>query len=76
MLYASMALAADSGAAMDAYKAVLQNKITFYSTDNNKNYKLNEFDYWNDTDTLPYLSRMSFFQRGHQPHFHDRAHFA
>ena len=38
---------------MEAYKAVLKNEMTFYSVNNNKNYKLNEFDYWNDTDTFP-----------------------
>ena len=38
------AASADSSEAMEAYKAVLQNKMVFYSIDDNKNYKLNEFD--------------------------------
>ncbi|MCL1876242.1 MAG: hypothetical protein FWF87_08310 [Synergistaceae bacterium] len=38
---------------MEAYKAVLKNEMAFYSANNNKNYKLSEFDYWNDTDAHP-----------------------
>ena len=37
---------AASLAAMKAYKAVLQNEMAFYSTNNSKQYRLNEFDYW------------------------------
>ena len=43
----------DSATAMEAYKAVLQNKMTFYSTDDRKNYNLNEFDYWSEQSNLP-----------------------
>ena len=38
--------------AMEAYKAVLQSNMMFYSVDDNKDYKLNEFDYMNDGDPL------------------------
>ncbi|MCL1927137.1 MAG: hypothetical protein FWF95_08455 [Syntrophorhabdaceae bacterium] len=40
-------------AAMKAYKAVLQNKTTFYSTDDHKHYRLSEFDYWDDSYNHP-----------------------
>ena len=36
------AQAADHAVVMEAYKAVLQNEVTFYSINNKKNYKLNE----------------------------------
>ena len=39
--------------AMETYKAVLQNKKAFYSTDDKKYYLLDEFDYWNELDNLP-----------------------
>ena len=45
--------AADATAAMAAYKAVLQNTMKFYSTDDNKEYTLSEFDYWNAEDHIP-----------------------
>ena len=45
------AASADSNAAMEAYKAVLRNEMTFYSTDNEKHYKLKDFDYWDDTSS-------------------------
>ena len=53
LLSAQPARAADSAAAMEAYKAVLQNKATFYSTDDKKDYKLNEFDYWSEDSNYP-----------------------
>ena len=47
------AQAVDSAEAMEAYKAVLQNKMTFYSTDDKKNYKLSEFGYWDEEEITP-----------------------
>ena len=47
------AQAIDSDAAIEAYKAVLQDKMTFYCTNDKKNYKLSEYDYWNDEEKLP-----------------------
>ena len=47
------AQAAGSAVALEAYKAVLQNKMTFYSTDDQKSYNLNEFDYWSEQSKLP-----------------------
>ena len=38
------AASADPNAAMEAYRAVLKNEMEFYSVDENKSYKLNEFD--------------------------------
>ena len=35
----------NSAKAMDAYKAILQSDMMFFSTNNNKNYKLKEFNY-------------------------------
>ena len=53
ILPAFVALAANSSAAIEAYKAVLQNEITFYSADENKNYKkiprINRIRYPKDT---------------------------
>ena len=43
----------DSATAMEAYKVVLRNKMAFYSTDDRKNYNLNEFDYWSEQSNLP-----------------------
>ena len=53
ILPVSMATAANSSAAMEAYKAVLKNEMTFYSTDNKTHYKLCDFDYWSESDTYP-----------------------
>ena len=36
--------------AMDAYKAILQSNMVFFSTENKKNYKLKEFDYDNGSE--------------------------
>ena len=49
----ALAQAIDSDAAIEAYKAVLQDKMTFYCTNAKKNYKLSEYDYWNDEEKLP-----------------------
>ena len=48
-----------SVAALEAYKAVLQNKMTFYSTDDRKTYNLHEFDYWSEQSNIP-LQVVSF----------------
>ena len=53
------AVAADSVKAMEAYKAVLQNNMTFYNTNDQKHYKLSEFDYWGEDSYLP-LKVVSF----------------
>ena len=42
LLSAQPARAADSAAAMEAYKTVLQNEAAFYDIDDKKDYKLNE----------------------------------
>ena len=40
----SIARAADSSAAMEAYRAVLKNEMEFYSVEHKKNFRLHEFD--------------------------------
>ena len=53
LLSAQPAWAADSAAAMEAYKVVLQNEATFYDIDDKKDYKLSELrDKSSDTLTI------------------------
>ena len=59
------AKAADSAAAKEAYKEVLLNKMTFYSTNDKKDYILNDFDYWSEHENLPLqIVRFTVIDRG------------